>query len=88
MSLVQSFANQIGPNPRRKWRRAMQDLPHSEYTKAAAICVNLALDSIEGEIRKELSRAGGDSAETLRRLLDKLRLRRIDVNALRPVGSS
>jgi hypothetical protein len=65
----------------------MVDQPHSEYTKAAAICVNLAVDSIEGEIRKELNTAAGESAEMLRRLLERVRLRRIDVVALRPAGS-
>jgi hypothetical protein len=66
----------------------MQDLPHAEYTKAAAICVNLAVDSIEGEIRKELRSAAGESAEVLRRLLEKVKLRRINVNALTQIASS
>jgi hypothetical protein len=65
----------------------MVDQPHSEYMKAAAICVNLAVDSIEGEIRKELNTAAGESAAMLRRLLERVRLRRIDVAALRPAGS-
>jgi hypothetical protein len=59
----------------------MTDLPHAEYTKAAAVCVNLAVDSIEGEIRKELNKAAGEAAEVLRRLLHKVKLRRIDVAA-------
>jgi hypothetical protein len=29
----------------------MTNLPHAEYTKAVAVCVNLAVVSIEGEIR-------------------------------------
>ena len=65
----------------------MTDLPHAEYTKAAAICVNLAVDLIEGEICRELVNAVGEAAETLRRLIARVKLRRIDVGALEPAGS-
>lgn len=65
----------------------MKDLPYKEYTKAAAICVNLAVDSIEGDIRKELTAATGDAADTLRRLLEKLKSRRISLGELDALGS-
>jgi hypothetical protein len=58
----------------------MTDLPHAEYTKAA-VCVNLAVDSIEGEIQKELNNAEGEAADVWRRLLQKVKSRRIDVAA-------
>jgi hypothetical protein len=62
--------------------------PHSDYTRAAAICVNLALDGVEHEVRKELQRAEGPSAEALVRILESLKKRRIDARSLSPVGSA
>ena len=60
---------------------------HDDYERAAAICVNLALDAVEGDIRKELLAAEVDSAEMLNRVLQSIRKRRIDADRLRPVGS-
>lgn len=66
----------------------MSDTPLEEYERAAAICVNLALDGVEGDIRKELLAAGEGSAEILKRVLLSIRKRRIDADRLRPVGSA
>jgi hypothetical protein len=49
----------------------------AEHARVTAICVNLALDSVEQDLREELEAATGQSAEALRRVLTKLRHRRL-----------
>ena len=44
----------------------------AEYAKATAMCVELALNGIEGDIRKELDASTGEAADALRRLLAKV----------------
>lgn len=66
----------------------MSDSIHEAYERAAAICVNLALDGVEGDIRKELLHAEDQSAEMLKRVLQSIRKRRIDADRLRPLGNS
>ena len=59
---------------------------HTDYTRAAAICVNFALDSVEADILREIDSGSDAPSETLLRLLARLRKRRIDVDALATVS--
>ena len=52
------------------------DPKHTPYARETAICVDLAFDAMEDDIRSELGSAGTDSHEVLTRLLNKLRDRR------------
>ena len=61
---------------------------HIEFAKATAVCVNLAIDGIEGDIRKELSVTSGEAADTLKRVLERLKKRRIVVDELAPIGNA
>jgi hypothetical protein len=49
---------------------------YAEHVKAAAICVDLALDGVERDIRTELDTSNDQVSEALRRLLAKLKERR------------
>jgi hypothetical protein len=60
---------------------------HSEHAKVTAICVNLALDGVEADIREELDHITGESAAALERVLAKLRERRVTGQELRATGS-
>jgi hypothetical protein len=66
----------------------MAELAQSEFARAAAICVNFAVDGIEDDIRKELAQAKDDSAEILRRLIGTLDKRRIGPELLKEGGRS
>ena len=66
----------------------MAELAQSEFARAAAICVNVAVDGIEDDIRKELAQAKDDSAEILRRLIGTLDKRRIGPELLKEGGRS
>jgi hypothetical protein len=57
---------------------------HEQFAQATAICVNMAIDCVEGDIRKELATATGDSAALLQRLLVKLKTRRITRELVAP----
>jgi hypothetical protein len=59
---------------------------HSEHARVTAICVNLALDGVEADIRQELSLTTGETATTLARVLARIRQRRITGNELEATG--
>ena len=59
---------------------------HAEHARVTAICVNLALDGIEADIRSELNRTSGEAAAVLRRVLTRLRERRVNGNELEITG--
>ena len=50
---------------------------YAEHARVTAICVNLALDAVEEDLREELEAAIGRSADALRRVLTKLKSRRL-----------
>ena len=60
---------------------------HAEHARVTAICVNLALDGVEADIRSELNRTTGEGASALRRVLDALRRRRVARDELGVRGS-
>lgn len=51
---------------------------YAEHARATAICVNMALDGVEADIRDELERATDEAAAALRRVLARMKQRRID----------
>ena len=55
----------------------------SDHARVTAICVNLALDGVEADIREELERVTDEAALALRRVLVRMRQRRVagDVTA-------
>jgi hypothetical protein len=61
---------------------------HAEFARVAAVCVNLAIDGIEGDIRKELDATSGEVADALVRLLDRLKKRRIVVDQIEVAGTA
>jgi hypothetical protein len=50
---------------------------YAEHARVTAICVNLALDGAEADIRDELERATEEGALALRRVLERMKQRRI-----------
>jgi hypothetical protein len=70
------YPNQIGAH---LWvpGAPMTKRSYAEHARVTAICVNLALDGIEQDIREELEAATGRSVEPLRRVLTKLKHRRL-----------
>jgi hypothetical protein len=50
---------------------------YGEHARVTAICVNLALDGVEADIRDELERATEDAALALRRVLERMKQRRV-----------
>jgi hypothetical protein len=50
---------------------------HGEHARVTAICVNLALDGVEADIRDELEHAAEDAALALRRVLERMKQRRV-----------
>lgn len=50
---------------------------HSDHARVTAICVNLALDAVEEEIRQELQASAPGTAAALERILAKVRQRRL-----------
>lgn len=70
---------------------AAQEMPvvrknHSDHARVTAICVNLALDSVEEEIRQEITTASASTAEVLERVLAKVRYRRIAGDEIKAAG--
>lgn len=59
---------------------------HSDHARVTAICVNLALDSVEEEIRQEIATASASTAEVLERVLAKVRHRRIAGDEIKAAG--
>jgi hypothetical protein len=60
---------------------------HAEHARVTAICVNLALDGVEADIRQELSQTTGEATASLQRVLAKLKDRRIAGNELKTGGT-
>ncbi len=50
---------------------------YSEFSRATAICVNLALDSVDSEVRAELAACSASEAAILERIIRSIRSRRI-----------
>lgn len=60
---------------------------YAELARATAICVNMALDGVEADIRDELERATDEAAAALRRLLARMKRRRIEEGEPRSAGA-
>jgi hypothetical protein len=60
---------------------------HLEHARVTAICVNLALDCVEADIRQELGRISGEGSTALKRVLVKLKERRVTGNELEATGT-
>ena len=52
------------------------DPRHMPYARETAMCVDFAYNAMEDDIRAELDRPGGPSADALTRVLEKLHARR------------
>ena len=50
---------------------------YAEHARVTAICVNLALDGVEADIREELERVSDEAASALRRVLTRMKHRRV-----------
>jgi hypothetical protein len=60
---------------------------YEEHARVTSICVNLALDGVEADLREALDQANDEAAAVLRAVLEKLRQRRIQQNELEPTGT-
>ncbi len=60
---------------------------HAEHARVTAICVNLALDGVEGEIRKELVSTSAETAAALVRILAQVKRRRLSGEEIEALGS-
>lgn len=59
---------------------------HAEHARVTAICVNLALDGVEADIRQELDSLLGEQGPALLRLLEKLKDRRLRSDVFTSTG--
>lgn len=59
---------------------------HAEHARVTAICVNLALDGVEADIRQELGSMLGEQTPALLRILEKLRDRRLRLDVFTNAG--
>lgn len=59
---------------------------HAEHARVTAICVNLALDGVEADIRQELDGVSGEQVRALQRVLEKLKDRRIKSDSIKCAG--
>jgi hypothetical protein len=59
------------------WRCKLAHKNHSEHARVTAICVNLALDAVEADLRQELDAVSADGAAVIERVLARLRARRV-----------
>ncbi len=59
---------------------------HSDHARVTAICVNLALDVVEDEIRRELQSSTSETAAILERVLVKVRQRRLSGDEIGTAG--
>lgn len=59
---------------------------HADHARVTAICVNLALDCVEEEIRQELASANEATAAVLQRVLARVRHRRIAGDEIKAAG--
>jgi hypothetical protein len=85
--LAPSNPNQILHRERHCTEAHMAARNFSEHARVTAICVNLALDTVEADIRRELDQAGDDAAKVLRRILAQLRAHRVTNSEIKPLGS-
>ena len=60
---------------------------HAEHARVTAICVNLALDGVEADIRAELEQSTDQMVAALERVLDRLRQRRLAGNEMKATGA-
>ena len=60
----------------------MSSKNYAEHARVTAICVNLALDGVEADLRTELVHSSDQSAAALERVLEKLRQRRLQGNEI------
>lgn len=59
---------------------------HADHARVTAICVNLALDCVEEELRQEIAVATTCTAEVLERVLAKVRQRRLSGDEIAATG--
>lgn len=59
---------------------------YSDHARITAICVNLALDEVEADLRDALEKASDETAEVLRYVLDLTKRRRVFPDAILPLG--
>lgn len=59
---------------------------HAEHARVTAICVNLALDGVEADIRQELDSMLGEQTPALLRVLEKLKDRRLRSDVFTSTG--
>ena len=60
---------------------------YSEHARITAICVNLALDGVEADLRDALDRSSGEAAAALRQVLQKLKERRVKGDELKAASA-
>jgi len=60
---------------------------YEEHARVTSICVNLALDGVEADLREALDRASDEAASALREVLEKVRQRRVQADVLKPTGT-
>jgi hypothetical protein len=66
----------------------MNNKRYETQARATVICVELALDNVETDIRNELASCEGDAGDALRRVLAKVRARRATVAELAATGTT
>lgn len=72
---------------RANWQgAAMARKDHAAHARVTAICVNLALDGVEADIRLELDQISDEAAAALERVLVRLRERRVAGEDLKALG--
>ena len=57
-------------------RMTARDARYKPYARETALCVDVAYEGLEAELRLEMTRAGGETKVVLRRLLERLIERR------------
>ena len=53
-----------------------KDARYREHSRETAICVEMAINTVEDDIRSELETSSSQAADALNRVLEKLRERR------------
>lgn len=59
---------------------------YADHARVTAICVNLALDQVEADLREALELASTETAVVLRRTLERMRERRISPDGISAAG--
>ena len=60
---------------------------YDEHARVTSICVNLALDGVESDLREALDQVSDEAAAALRHVLEKLKQRRVQADELKPTGT-